>query len=77
MDKKQQKELENHLAANRDKVMAVHNIGFMFWRKIYNAICPSCKKKLFKDPRMPLSSYCKTCRERLSKLAEEKGFKIK
>jgi len=31
------------------------------WKNTYNALCDDCKKKVKKNPQMPLSEYCTVC----------------
>jgi hypothetical protein len=32
--------------------------------KIYNALCDSCKRMIFKNPRRELKEFCKTCQDK-------------
>lgn len=61
----------------KEKVKAVQKVGANFWRVVYNTICMDCKQALFKKPQMQINEYCKDCREKIHKLAEERGFTIK
>jgi len=36
------------------KVMKASKI----WKNTYNALCEDCKRKVIKNPQMPLSEYC-------------------
>ena len=42
------------------------------FRIIFNNLCPGCKVKVVRNPRMQLNSYCNTCRV----MAEQKLKKV-
>lgn len=31
--------------------------------KIYNGLCPQCRAKVIRTPRMPFMNYCKVCQQ--------------
>lgn len=36
------------------------------YRKLYNTLCQECKKKLLKQPNMPVENYCEACQNKIA-----------
>lgn len=50
-----------------DKIKAVQKKGIRFFIKLFNLLCPVCKAKVFKNPKMDLKNYCSVCVDKIKK----------
>jgi len=38
--------------------------------KIFNELCPDCKRKAFENPKIPIEDYCVMCQEKFFPILE-------